>query len=174
MSTDNKEDMYAEEEAAEDSRLIATATCTEEKFSSGCSPEVTFTRVFLIPGIRTVVTGLNLHDFRDWYTPDLVDVDFTITGRVLRRRMLSLCLRSDTYMTVRTGRVLCEYVHVCCIWTCVVSARMLFVRLGSIMCNADDKNHERWAPCPQRRHGSRQDGHSAVREIVLTETSQLT
>ena len=59
MSTDNKEDMCAEEEAAEDSRLIATATCTDEKSSSGCSREV------------TVVTRRNLHDLRLWYQPDL-------------------------------------------------------------------------------------------------------
>jgi len=93
------------EKKDEETRLIATATCTEEKFSwePPVGPDPAFTRVALIPGSRTVVTGLNLDNFRYGHLPALQDVDFSMTGSVLWRCMLNLGLLSDTYMTVRPG-----------------------------------------------------------------------
>ena len=89
----------------EDARMIRTATCTEEKFSwePPVGPDQAYTRVALIPGTRTVETGLNLDNFRSGRMPGLVDEEFTIPGPVLWRRMLNLGNQTHTYMTVRTG-----------------------------------------------------------------------
>jgi hypothetical protein len=124
MSSDTKDDTHNEEECAccikwtrllapavvairimEDARMIAAATCTEEKFSwePPVGPVQAYTRVALIPGTSTVETGLTLDTFRSGRMPGLMDVDFTIPGPVLWQRMLNLGNQSDTYMTVRTG-----------------------------------------------------------------------
>ena len=120
MSTDKKDDMpTAEKEcplwaytlaqanlAIEEIRMVRTATCTEEIFSwePPVRADQAFTRVAFIPGSRTVVTGLNLDNFRYGHTPTLLDVDFTMPGPMVRQHMSKLgSYWSDTYMTVRTG-----------------------------------------------------------------------
>ena len=112
----------------EDARMLATATCTEEKFSWEPPLRVTLlgpaapaqaTRVALFPGTRTVETGFHLDNFV-WsdHMPGLVDVDFTIPGKALFSQMIHLEYGSDTYMTVRTGvapaciRTLCNTSYV--------------------------------------------------------------
>ena len=164
--------------------MLAAATCTEEKFTwappgrivgvcvSGTwtnSPDDT--RVALFPGSRTVVTDLNLENFRLDHMPSLVDVDFTIPGLALFDRMVELEHQKETYMTVRNG-VAPACIHALCNTSYIRLAETqthtrsdpAYAHFQSYMYYAGDHDQRR-----QPHHGTGQGAQSAVRETVLTD-----
>ena len=175
----------AEEVRMMDTRMLATATCTEEKFSWEPPGRVTFlgpsvyTRVALFPGTRTVQTELNIANVmfgRDFtsHMPALVDADFTIPGQDLFDRMVQLDHQSDTYMTVRNG-VAPACIHTLCN-TSYVRIRIYtrphtpndpaYTHVESQMSYAGDHDPSARTQRRQTHHGTGQGAQSAVRETV--------